>query len=362
MIVKKLKLRNYRNYKALEIEPGPGMNLITGHNAQGKTNLLESLVYISLTRSHRIHDDKKLIRNGSEFAQITCIYDDGVQRQLDAVIHHKGKTLMAYRQPVKRSSDFIGKLNVVLFSPDDLTIFTDSPADRRRLMNQEIAKVSPRYLQALNQYNRLLKNRNLLLKRDHPNQTLLDTMDEQMSQAESIIIQSRYEFVNQMNLQLTKMYQILSKDTINVTMTYQCYCKLPITQENILQTRRDARQNDLLHHSTTVGIHREDLVFQMNDTILYHVASQGQKRMTVLAFKLALMQYIEQKTGQKPVLLLDDVLSELDLQRQNQLLQMIQEPYQCFITATEVPILMKNIKMNHFVIENGQLIKTGGLQ
>ena len=146
MYIKNIQLRNFRNYENAYIEFNPSINLITGANAQGKTNLLESLVYLSLTRSHRIVDDKKLIRNDEMFAAIDCKFVDTDEKDIEVIIHPNGKTLMIHKRPLKKSSEFIGLLNVVLFSPDDLRIFNDQPKERRRVINQEITKVSTKYL------------------------------------------------------------------------------------------------------------------------------------------------------------------------------------------------------------------------
>ncbi len=357
MIVKSLKLRNFRNYEKAEVTFSPGLNLITGKNAQGKTNLLESLVYLSMTRSHRISNDRRLIRNDAPFADISCVYDDGMERELEAIIHPKGKTLKVRRQPVKRSSEFVGLLNVVLFAPDDLTLFTDSPADRRRVMNQEITKISGRYLAALNRYQNLLKDRNILLKNDRIDRSLLDTLDEQMAAMEVMIVQIRRKFCESIDAGITNYYRELSGDSVIVRMKYKCcITETENLEEALLKMHRDARDHDLEKHVTTCGIHHEDLIFEMNGTNITMLASQGQKRMTMLAFKLALLDFIRTETDRSPVLLLDDVLSELDSERQQKLLEMVCEPYQCMITATEVPQFMKDADMKQFVIEDGSLI------
>jgi DNA replication and repair protein RecF len=366
MIVKKIRLRNFRNYENAEIEFNPEMNLITGKNAQGKTNLLESLVYLSLTRSHRISDDKKLIKDGCEFAYIKCIYEDDLERDLEAVIHAKGKTLLVRKQPMKRSSEFIGLLNVVLFAPDDLSLFTDAPRERRRIMNQEITKISSKYLLSLNQYQNLLKDRNVLLKSFNIDQTLLDTLDEQMAKAQVIVVRMRKEFVDTVSHILPQKYIELAEDDPKVSVSYKCCLEnVPDTDEEIyqklLEMHRKAREKDLEYHVTTAGCHHDDLIFEMNHSNLIDTASQGQKRMVMLAFKLSLLKYIEEKTGKRPVLLLDDVLSELDYQRQKKLLEMVKGPYQCVITATDVPDFLKNQEMSEFHIENGKITQiTGG--
>ena len=354
MIVRSLRLRNFRNYENAYLEFGSGMNLITGRNAQGKTNLLESLVYLSLTRSHRISDEKQLIRSDMPFADILCRMEDDSERELHAIVHNRGKTLMINGTPVKKSSDFIGKLNVVLFAPDDLYIFNDQPRERRRIMNQEITKVSPQYLISLNQYQQLLKERNIILKQEQADERYLDVIDEKMADAETMIVSMRDEFVTAVNEHMGDLYRELSYDDIRVSLRYRCCVdNKSDLRASLLRMHKESRQKDIERRMTLNGIHREDLIFEINDINLIRTASQGQKRMTMLAFKMALLRYIRMKTGRKPVLLLDDVLSELDGSRQKKLLEMVREPYQCLITATEVPEEIRKGNYREFRIENG---------
>jgi DNA replication and repair protein RecF len=362
MYIKSVRLRNFRNYEKAEVLLNPHMNLITGENAQGKTNFLESIVYLSLTRSHRIANDRRVIREGCEFADAQCVYEDGMEKEIEAVIYTKGKTLMVHHQPVKRSSEFVGQLNAVLFAPDDLRIFNDAPKDRRRVMNQEITKVSPKYLITLNHCQALLKERNLLLKSPHPDATLLDTLDEQMSNDEAVITEMRRQFIQSVDANVTALYRKLSLDQeTRITVHYKCACEAEENlAEEILKQHREHREKDLENKVTTYGIHREDMIFEMNDRNLIQSASQGQKRMTMLAFKMSLLKYIEERTGKKPVLLLDDVLSELDETRQKNLLQMVTGPYQCILTATAVPVYLKNEHMAEFNVVNGTIQRIEG--
>lgn len=360
MIIKNIKLRNFRNYENVIIEPGSHMNLLTGMNAQGKTNLLESMVYLSLTRSHRISDDKKMIREGCSFADISCVLEeDNRSIEIEAVIHEKGKTLMISRQPVRKSSDFVGLLNVVLFSPDDLRLFTDSPKERRRVMNQEITKISSKYLLSLNRYQTLLKNRNILLKNEYIDENLLGSIDEQLAENAVLIIRERNRFIAYIDGCLQKYYSELSSDDINVSLQYKCCLEREYTRENYLSMLKMNRSEDLLRKSTTSGIHREDMIFMMNDQNLIHTASQGQKRMMMLSFKFALLDYIRNTTGRIPVLLLDDVLSELDINKQKKLLEMADSCYQCLITSTDVPEI-SSADLKRFYIDDGNIIPLGG--
>lgn len=360
MIIESLTLRNFRNYEYATINFDRGLNIITGKNAQGKTNLLESLIYLSLTRSHRINDDKKLIKENEQFSDIKCNFIDGENKKnIEAIIHSKGKTLVVHKQPVKKSSEFIGLLNVILFSPDDLTIFNEAPKERRKILNQEITKISSTYLYALNHYQNLLKERNLLLKQYQFDHKLLDTFDEQMSKEEVIIISMRKEFIEYINSLITSYYQTLSDDMNVVTLQYQSCLDETITYENILKKHLEYRNKDIENHVTTFGIHREDMLFEMDGKNLIQIASQGQKRMCVLSFKMALLKYVENKTNKKPVLLLDDVLSELDQSRQRKLMEMVGNQYQCIITTTDIPQFLNRRNMKIFYVEKG-MIKEGG--
>lgn len=354
MWIKELKLRNFRNYGTAEIHLSKGTNLLTGDNAQGKTNLLESLVYLSLTRSHRISDDRRLIREGAPFADIRCRFErDGRERELEAVISAKGKTLLIQKAPAARSSEFIGLLNVILFAPDDLRVFSDSPRERRRIMNQEITKISSRYLLSLNRYQTLLKQRNLLLKQPSPDRTYLDTLSGQMSAEEELIVKERREFTDGINANLCRIYRQLAADPETAVRAEYRSCFAEADREEILQQHLSASEKDLENRVTTKGIHREDLIFLMDERNIIETASQGQKRMVMLAFKLALHQYIRQKTGEDAVLLLDDVLSELDFEKQKRLLALVSISSQCLITATYIPDFMKNSSMKEFRIRNG---------
>lgn len=355
MIVKHLQLRNFRNYENASMTFDAGLNVITGENAQGKTNLLESLVYLSLTRSHRISDDKKLIKEGMPFAQIKCQFEDEKTKDIEAIIHPQGKTLLVHKNPVKKSSEFVGLLNVVLFAPDDLRIFNDQPRERRRLMNQEITKISPKYLYALNQYQNFLKQRNILLKQKNVDLLYLDTLDERMSDVEKVIIEERKEFIKSINESISSFYQRLSGEDKQVYVRYKTCLEKDITKENVLHMHQEAREKDLENRLTSVGIHREDMIFEIDDRNITEFASQGQKRMMMLSFKLAMLRYIESKTKKKPILLLDDVMSELDLHKQEILLDMVSQPYQCIITTTHIPSYMEKIPMKKYVVRDGNI-------
>ena len=358
MKVKTLELINYRNYSHCKISFADGLNILTGQNAQGKTNLLESLVYLSLSRSYRMNEDAKLIQHEKEYGKISAIYEDESEKNIEAILYPHGKTLLYNHQLVKKSSEFIGLLNVILFSPDDLSIFQDAPRERRKLINQEITKISSKYLNSLNRYQNLLKNRNILLKEKQVDLNYLDTITEQMIEEASIIIQKRKQFIDQINELLTNYYQQLASEKANLKIKYlSCIEETANPKQALQELFQNNIQRDLETSVTNVGIHREDIRFELNDVDITEVASQGQKRMILLVFKLALLEYIEKNTNKKAILLLDDVLSELDDEKQRHLIEMIQNVEQFFITATMIPKIIQNQPYTHYYVDNGMITK-----
>ena len=361
MIVSKLRLRSFRNYDSCEVEFRPGINLIIGDNAQGKTNLIESLVCLSLTKSHRLKDDQKLIKDGAEYADIACVCTDGKRKRLRMVIHKDGKALLYDRQPVKRMSDFIGLLNVVLFSPDDLRLFSDAPRDRRRVMDQEIGKINTSYLHAVSRYQNFLKERNNLLKTPVPDETYLDILDERMIEEEIIILNERRQFIAALNETVPGIYRELSQEEDRISIGYETFVSFEgDLKEELTRIYKTNRTRDLEYRLSTNGVHRDDIRFLMNEQNIPDIASQGQKRMTILAFKMALAEYIRTHTGESPVLLLDDVLSELDRHHQERLIDKVRTAEQCFITAAEMPDTIKGLDHTVYEVRNGTVRQTGG--
>ncbi len=362
MIVKELHLRNFRNYQDEHVVFDKDLNIFYGQNAEGKTNLLEALVYLSMTRSHRVSDEKKLIRNGAPFASITAIYEDEMgDHRIEAIIHNKGKTLLVNRNVIQKSSSFLGLLNVVVFSPDDLSIFLDAPKERRRLMDQEITKISKKYLHSLSQYQLLLKDRNALLKSNQVDIALLSILDERIIQEEVVIIECRRAFAARMNPYIQQYFHHLYGEDLHASVQYVCMSqsKNEFLYQDLKRQYEECRKKDMENRFTSIGIHREDLIFQLNNENVIYSSSQGQKRMIMLAFKMALLHFIEDATKKKAVLLLDDVLSELDETRQKKLLNMCGNQYQCLITTTNIPHYIQHTKKQTYLVQRGT-IQNGG--
>ena len=331
MIIKTIDLKEYRNYHSLHVELGPKMNIIIGENGIGKTNILESLTVVSNVKSFRTNQDSELIHNDKDYARIEVVADNVKYR---VIINQNGKALFINQTAIKKSSDFIGKLNVVLFQPSDIEIFGASPRLRRKLIDVELGKISKEYLNALYVYDRLIKEKNNLLKNDNIDELLLDTIDERLVQPISTIIRYREEFIVYINEFINDYFKKLSNTDYAIRIEYKKACENNI--EDIKEMLLKNRKRDLIYRCSVVGPHKDDIIFYFDEHLIVNYASQGQKRMTMNAFKLALIKFIISRIKTTPILLLDDILSELDLLNKERMLNMIPEGVQTIITSTDI--------------------------
>ena len=329
MLIRSVRLNDYRNYVRGVFTFDPHLNIIIGKNGTGKTNLLESIVVVSNTKSYRTNDDRDLIRKGREFARIELNSDENEFR---VVINKKGKSLFIDGTLIRKTSDFIGRINAVLFKPSDLELFTQSPGERRKLLDIEISKVSRRYIDALLKYNRLLKDKNRLLKENEPDEVLMSVINESMVPLIKTIIEEREGFFEVINEYISPMYAMISGKEVKIEIRYRSCSAIDEVEKKIEQTR----EKDFYYHYATYGTHHEDYDFLMDGYDLNSIASQGQKRMVLIAFKFALIKYIQKQTGQTPVVLLDDILSELDKDNQERLLNVLPLKTQVIITNTDI--------------------------
>ncbi len=342
MSVKTIRCNNYRNARRSFFEFDPFLNIIVGKNGTGKTNILESIIVISNTKSYRTANDSDLIRKGEEFARIILNTEE---KEYKIVINKKNKSLYIDNNLIKKTSDFIGRVNAILFKPSDLELFTQSPSERRKLLDIEISKVSRIYIQSLLKYNSLLKDKNKLLKQLEPDDLLLNVINESMSPMIKIIIQERSNFFAVINEYISPIYSLISGKEADISVVYKKCSEI----ENVNSELEKSRDKDYYYHYTTFGPHHDDYSFYMDGYELNSIASQGQKRMVLIAFKFALMKYIQFSTGSTPIVLLDDILSELDKENQERLLNIIPENTQVIITNTDINNL--DIKKNYKLIE-----------
>lgn len=361
MILKKLKLRNFRNIEHCEIELDPGINVFLGNNGQGKTNCIESVMFSSTTRSFRVTNDNAMIRHDSPFASIECtIEEEGRKTVLSSVIHGKGKSLFVASRQVPKASEFVGKLNAILFSPNDLEMFNISPKERRKLMDMEIGKISSRYNAALLSYQKCLKERNNALKLEC-DLMLLKSLETQMIEAQVQILESRMVFVEFLNQRLSSKMKQLCDEELELGVKLRSWIDLSDKsklRECMLQKYEETRERDVLLKVTGNGVHRDDIEFTMKGIPLNEIASQGQKRMVLLAIKLCLIDFVRMTKKTSPVLILDDVLSELDQNNRIRLFQVLDKSVQTLITTTDLDELKESLVRipKIFRVDHGKIV------
>lgn len=365
MIIKNISLQNVRNYKSLSLDLLSGINIFLGENAQGKTNILESVYYSALSKSHRTNNDEDLIKKEAAAAEIKINFERfGVANETDICLYRDKKRQIYFNQEKIKVREIIGKINVVLFSPEDLFLIKGSPQGRRRFLNAEISQANPRYFSDLSVYTHLLNQRNSLLKKvreKKSSQEMLDVWDPQLAELAAKIVTKRQSSIEELNKIASLMQKRLSKEKEILKITYEIsgennekVAENPVLWYN--KRLKETREIDILRGSTSIGPHRDDLNFFVNDNELKSYGSQGQQRTGVLALKLAELEFLRQETGEYPVLLLDDVMSELDSNRRLELLEFIRrENIQTLITATETAYFPADFTNDTFIVSNGKI-------
>ena len=334
MIVESIELQNYRNYEKLHMDFSDGTNLLYGDNAQGKTNLLEAIYVCSTTKSHRGSKDKEIIRFQQEESHIKLLVKKrDVPYRIDMHLKkNKTKGVAINGIPIRKASELFGIVNVVFFSPEDLNIIKNGPSERRRFLDLELCKLNKLYVHALIQYNRVITQRNKLLKDlvFHPEyEETLDIWDEQMIQYGSQVIQFRQEFIEQLNNIILSIHKQLSGEEETLELFYEANTSIDQLKNSLAKSR----ESDLRQKTTGVGPHRDDISFMVNGIDIRKFGSQGQQRTAALSLKLAEIELVKHLVNDYPILLLDDVLSELDGNRQKHLLSGINH-IQTMITCT----------------------------
>ena len=374
MKIKSLKLLYFRNYLSTNIDAHPSLNVLVGNNANGKTNIIESIFCLALGKSYRTKSDSECIMFGETATAMSCIVNKN-DRELDIMlgINNKGKSAKIAGIKKTKLTDFVGELNVVLFSPEDLQIVKGSPALRREFMNREFYQFSRIYHKYYLMYQHLLKQRNSYLKdmrknpKDEMSLAYLETLTSQLAKVALYITKERVSFVqdiskltykNMLNISngqetLKIKYKSSVLDALNITEINDEF----FTEENLTKVMMKKSFDDIMRGSTKIGPQHDDLEFYINDLNAKMYASQGQQRSIVLSLKLAEINYLKEKTGTYPVLLLDDVLSELDKNRQLKLLDAINENVQTFITTPSISDIKEDLlkKAKVFKIENGNI-------
>lgn len=357
MIVKSLELKNFRNYEDLNICFDKGTNILYGDNAQGKTNVLEAVYLGGTTKSHKGSRDRDMIRFGQEEAHIRITVEkNDLEHQIDLHLKkNSSKGIAVNRIPIRRAGDLFGILNLVFFSPEDLDIIKDGPSRRRHFLNMELSQLDKIYLDDLTKYNKILKQRNQLLKDICFRPDLEETLpvwDEQLVFYGRKIIDRRSAFIQELNEIVTGIHSRISGGKEQLFLEYEPACD----GEHLAEEIEKSRSKDLKTGMTYFGPHRDDICFYINEADIRKYGSQGQQRTSALSLKLAEIELVKRMIHDTPVLLLDDVLSELDGNRQNYLLNSINE-IQTIITCTGLDEFVKNrFRINKvFYVKNGEI-------
>ncbi len=344
MKIEKLELNNFRNYENLFIEFSPHLNIFIGDNAQGKTNILESIYLLAITKSHRTFNDQNMLSKGSSMLRIKgmVIYDNKqIKDELEMLVSPKGKLVSINQQKITRLSDYVSRFNVIAFSPEDLDLIKGSPSIRRRFLNIEIGQLNNEYVTILNEYMILLKARNEYLKSinlsncDHK---YLDILTDKLIDIAVKIYKFRKNFVADLNDTIQKIYNKIFNEG-DFFLKYEtdvCLENMDEVKKNLGSKFKNNINKEILIAQTTIGPHRDDFGFYINNRSVKDFCSQGQQRTAVLCLKLGELTLFKDIKKEFPVLLLDDIFSELDTKKRNNIIKNLSKDMQIVITTTDI--------------------------
>ena len=354
MFIKRLQMLNYRNYNVLDISLGPHVNVFMGDNAQGKTNILEGIYYCAFARSHRTSKDRELINWNADNALLSVsVGRERLDKRIDISILKDGKKAIQINKiKIKKIGELFGNFNVVMFSPEDLKIIKDSPGVRRKFIDMELCQLNPKYYYNLVQYNKVLNERNSILRNRNINKDILEVYDMQLVEFGYNIIMERLEYIKKLNKYSEKIHSDITSGKEKIEFRYTSTIK-----DYFYALLEKNRVRDSERGITSVGPHRDDFIVLINDIDTKSYGSQGQQRTAVLTIKFASLKIIKELTGEHPVLLLDDVLSELDFSRKRYILSTIGD-IQTIITCTGIEDLYEYLddKSKVFKVKDGEIL------
>lgn len=367
MYIQSLKLKNFRNYESLELDFNKGINIIYGKNAQGKTNLLESIYVLGITKSHRASIDNYLIKDGEINLNIKgLIRKNKFPIDMEFSLSNS-KELKIDKEKIGKVSDYISKMNIIIFYPEDLEIIKGSPSIRRKFLNLELSQLYSGYYTLLNDYNRLLKMRNDYLKKislnDNYDKNYLSILNSYFIDKGIMICKMRNKFIKLLNEKSGEIFKtITGLDGFHIV--YNSNIDINLENKELIKKEYESKldkmfKSELKFKASLVGPHRDDFEFYLNDNNLKQYGSQGQQRIAVLSIKLAEISIFKEYTGTTPILLLDDIFSELDTRKKNNLLKYIKNSIQTIITTTDLATINKRVieKAKLIEIEDGKIKK-----
>ena len=355
MWIKKIKIKNFRNYKEQEINLEKNINIFYGENAQGKTNIIESIFLCSLGKSFRAKKDNEMIKLNEENAIVEIEYEKSDRDGKIKIEIGNKKNIYLNGIKIKKLSELLGNLNIVIFTPDDINILKGGPQNRRRFLDIMISQLRPNYMHILNLYLKTIEQRNKYLrqiKEEHKDENLLEIWDEKLAEYAVKIYEYRKEFIEKIIKKINIIHKNITNGEEQIELEYITECD---NKEKYLQLLKERRKLDIIKGFTTKGIHRDDFVIYINKKEIKIFGSQGQNRTAMLSLKLAELQVIYDEIGEYPILLLDDFMSELDKTRRKNFLENI-EGTQVIITGTE-KLDIENLEYLEYNVYNGKVLK-----
>lgn len=369
MKIEHLHLKNYRNYKDLDIDLGKGLNIFIGNNAQGKSNILESIFVLALTKSYMNIKDQYLIKDGEEFASVKASFSTSdVEKELEIIITEHAKKLKFNKIEVKKYCDYISNVKVLIFSPYNVNFIKDGPNVRRKSINMVISQFSDNYIKLLQNYNAVLKKRNQFLKSidcfKEYNRFYFDALNERFCVLAVEVVLERKKFVDKINEILSEIYCEIT-DYDGLFLKYVSNIDTVLDKVEMVKLFKDKINTmfdrEKAYGMTLIGPHRDDFLFLLNDNDLSIYGSQGQIRAAILALKLSELLIFKEKDGDYPILLLDDIFSELDVDKRNKLMKYVLDDVQTIITTTDIDLIDSSLleKANVFIVDNARIIDDG---
>ena len=353
MYIKNIKLKNFRNYKEEEISLDKNINIFYGENAQGKTNILESIFLCSLGKSFRARKDNEMIKLGENNSLVEINFEKSDRKGSIKIELNNKKNIYLNNIKIKRLSELLGNLNIVIFTPDDINILKGGPQNRRKFLDIMISQLRPNYIHILSNYSKTIEQRNNYLRQireENKSENMLDIWDEKLADYAIKIYEYRNEFIKKLKEKIDEIHNNITNNKEKIKIEYITNCE---NKENFLKLLKERRKLDIIKGYTTKGIHRDDFIIYINNKEINIYGSQGQNRTAMLSLKLAELQVIYDEIGEYPILLLDDFMSELDKERRKNFLENISNT-QVIITGTE-KLELENLNYLEYNVSDGKI-------
>lgn len=361
MFLKEINLTNFRNYDNLNLKFDKNINIFIGNNAQGKTNILESIYFLAFTKSHRTKKEKYLIQKDKLFSKINgIINNNNIDTKYEILINENGKRVSINDHILNKTSDYLSNINVIMFSPDDLEIIKGPPSNRRYFLNSEISGFNNKYVKYLSDYNKILKTRNEYLKNNsNINKQYFDIITDKLIDLNILIYNERKKFIDNINKYINNIYNsIIQEGTIK--LKYESFIDEECNNKEFIKDKfNNIFNNEILYQVTLLGIHKDDFSIYIDNEKINNYGSQGQHRLAIFCTKLAEVEIYNKILDKKPILLLDDIFSELDNTKKNNIIKYIDGDMQIFITSNELKDIDKKIikNANIFNVKKGKITR-----